>query len=89
MVILISENDKEHIVKPKKTGLALTLIGGFWLNESVEDKIKKQLNLYIKKEEMNKIGSYSRAHIQLVNLALSEFTRMCHAMQDEENKKIV
>jgi len=29
--ILVSENDKEHIAKPKKTGLVLTLIGGVWI----------------------------------------------------------
>ena len=29
--ILISENDKEHITKPKKTGLTLTVFGGIWI----------------------------------------------------------
>ncbi len=28
---MISENDKEHTPKPKKTGLALTVIGGLWI----------------------------------------------------------
>ena len=29
--ILISENDKEHTPKPKKTGLVLTVVGGIWI----------------------------------------------------------
>ena len=28
---MISENEKERVAKPKKTGLALTLIGGIWI----------------------------------------------------------
>lgn len=31
MVMTIIENEKEIIVKPKKTGLVLTVIGGIWL----------------------------------------------------------